>query len=386
MGKLDSLAGLAADIRNDALLQGLECYIVGGAVRDCLMGEEVVDKDWVVVGAHPEQLSERGFIPVGADFPVFLHPHTKEEFALARTERKKGRGYHGFVFYTGQDVRLEDDLARRDLTMNAMAVDARGRLIDPFAGHEDISRRQLRHVGESFVEDPVRLLRLARFLARYPDFEVAAQTRSYARALVENGEVDALVAERVWQEFHKGLLGPAPARMFHFLQQLGALQRICPELVWNEAAEQALRCGVRNALSLEQRFALLLTQSEAVTALSRALRAPRACAEFALVLQRMRAAYQRYCAHEGDDAQRWALMWEVLAQADALRRSERFVALLEALACLVPVNMDQWQQALTAVQSVDARAIAEQFQEDPQQIARQLVAARQQALAALFAA
>lgn len=384
MSESESLAGLAAEIRNDALLEGLQCYIVGGAVRDCLMGQAVVDKDWVVVGATPAQLDERGFIPVGADFPVFLHPHTKEEFALARTERKKGRGYHGFVFYTGQDVRLEDDLARRDLTMNAMAVDAHGQLIDPFGGYGDIQQKLLRHVGESFVEDPVRLLRLARFLARYPEFEVAGQTRVYARALVDNGEVDALVAERVWQEFHKGLLSRAPARMFHFLAQLQALERICPQLVWDEVAEQALACGVERALGLEQRYALLLTQSQEVVGLSRALRASRACTDFAAVLQRMRSAYQAYSAHLRTDPARWAAMWEVLAQADALRRERRFEALLQALACLEQIQPELWLQALSAVQAVDARAIAKQFRDDPQQIARQLVQARQQALMQQF--
>lgn len=383
---LESLSELAADIRQDALLEGLECYVVGGAVRDCLMGHPVVDKDWVVVGATPEQLNERGFIPVGADFPVFLHPHTKEEFALARTERKKGRGYHGFVFYTGQDVRLEDDLARRDLTMNAIALDAQGQLIDPFNGHSDIANKQLRHVGQSFVEDPVRLLRLARFLARYPEFEVATQTRVYARELVDNGEVDALVAERVWQEFHKGLLGPAPARMFHFLAQLGALTRIIPQLVWNAAAEKALNCAVERELALEQRFALLLTQSDEVMTLGRALRAPRACAEFARALQRIESAYRAYQAVlPGSEAQ-WVAMWEVLAQADALRRGDRFAALLQALACIKPVEVGFWLQALKAVQAVDAGAIAQQFKESPQQIAQQLLRARQQALALQFGA
>src|SRR5690625_4168192 len=165
-----SLQDLAADIRTDALLADLDCYIVGGAVRDCLLGQAVKDKDWVVVGATAEQLSALGFLPVGAGFPVFLHPHSKEEFALARTERKKGRGYHGFVFYAGTEVSLEDDLTRRDLTINAMAVGRDGQLIDPFGGQQDIEAQQLRHVGASFVEDPVRLLRLARFWRATPIF------------------------------------------------------------------------------------------------------------------------------------------------------------------------------------------------------------------------
>src|SRR5699024_9829998 len=187
------LEKMAQSIREDALLDGLQCYIVGGAVRDCLLGTTVTDRDWVVVGATPQALAQRGFLPVGIDFPVFLHPHTKEEFALARTERKQGRGYHGFVFYTGTEVRLEDDLARRDLTINAMAVGRDAVLVDPFSGQSDLEQRKLRHVGSAFIEDPVRLLRLARFRARFDDFEVAEQTRAYAIELVKNGEVDALV-------------------------------------------------------------------------------------------------------------------------------------------------------------------------------------------------
>src|SRR5690606_26248936 len=186
----------------DPAIAGLDVYIVGGAVRDALLGgaAQDSDRDWVVVGATPEQMADRGFIPVGGDFPVFLHPRSKEEYALARTERKSGRGYKGFTFYTGTDVTLEDDLRRRDLTINAIAQAPDGRLVDPLGGRADIRDRIFRHVGQAFVEDPVRLLRLARFAARFPDFSIAPETMDLARRLVDEGEVDALVPERVWRE------------------------------------------------------------------------------------------------------------------------------------------------------------------------------------------
>ena len=178
----------------------MKAYVVGGAVRDALLGERVNDHDWVVTGASPQEMLDAGFVPVGRDFPVFLHPRTHEEYALARTERKTGPGYHGFSFHAAPDVTLEEDLARRDLTINAIAQDADGTLIDPYGGRQDIERRVLRHVSPAFVEDPVRILRLARFAARWPDFTVAPETLALMRTMVAAGEVDALVAERVWQE------------------------------------------------------------------------------------------------------------------------------------------------------------------------------------------
>src|SRR5690625_1034641 len=180
---------------NDDVTHGLKVYMVGGAVRDCLLGIGTGDRDWVVVGASPQQMLSRGFEPVGADFPVFLHPHSKEEYALARTERKSGRGYKGFTFYAGTDVTLEDDLARRDLTVNAMAQKPDGTLVDPFGGRNDLKARCLRHVGPAFVEDPVRVLRLARFAARFTDFTVAPETMALCRQMVQDGEVDHLVPE-----------------------------------------------------------------------------------------------------------------------------------------------------------------------------------------------
>ncbi|MDR1349244.1 MAG: multifunctional CCA addition/repair protein [Zoogloeaceae bacterium] len=208
----------------------MHIYAVGGAIRDELMGAPVKDRDYVVVGATPEALLALGFKPVGKDFPVFLHPETQEEYALARTEKKNGRGYHGFSFYAAPDVSLEEDLARRDLTINAMAKGEDGVLIDPFHGRADLEARVLRHVGAAFVEDPVRLLRIARFAARFGDFSLAPETAELMRRMVENGEVDHLTPERVWQEIARGLMEAAPQRMLLILRKCGALVRLMPEV------------------------------------------------------------------------------------------------------------------------------------------------------------
>jgi len=203
-------------------------------VRDALLGLPVQDQDWVVVGATPEQMTAQGYLPVGKDFPVFLHPQTREEYALARTERKTARGYHGFAVQAAPDVTLEQDLARRDLTINAIAqpVVAHGGdgLIDPYGGRRDIEDKVLRHVTDAFREDPVRILRLARFAARLPDFRVAPETMDLMRGMVADGEVDALVAERVWQELARGLMEKTPSRMFEVLRECGALARLLPEV------------------------------------------------------------------------------------------------------------------------------------------------------------
>jgi tRNA nucleotidyltransferase (CCA-adding enzyme) len=208
----------------------VQTYIVGGAVRDELLGRPNADRDYVVVGATPEAMLAQGFRPVGKDFPVFLHPDTHEEYALARTERKTGRGYHGFAFHAAPDVTLDDDLARRDLTINAIAKAADGRLIDPFHGQRDLQARVLRHVGPAFAEDPVRILRIARFAARFSDFSIAPETLELMRGMVAAGEVDHLVAERVWQELAKGLMEDKPSRMFEVLRDCGALARLLPEV------------------------------------------------------------------------------------------------------------------------------------------------------------
>ena len=220
----------------------MQIYMVGGAVRDALLGLPVQDRDWVVVGATPEELVARGFIPVGRDFPVFLHPQTREEYALARTERNTARGYRGFVVHAEPDVTLEQDLARRDLTINSIAAPARQErataifepdfeaLIDPYGGQQDLQRKVLRHVTEAFREDPVRILRLARFAARFPDFSVAPETLALMQDMVVDGEVDALVPERVWQELARGLMEAKPSRLFEVLRKCGALQKLLPEV------------------------------------------------------------------------------------------------------------------------------------------------------------
>ncbi len=230
----------------------MQIYMVGGAVRDALLGLPVKDRDWVAVGATPQQLVDLGYLPVGKDFPVFLHPVTKDEVALARQERKTAPGYHGFAFHAAPDVTLEQDLSRRDLTINSIAVQAvntqdtcqyehvftantpislhREQLIDPYGGLSDLEDKILRHVSPAFAEDPVRILRLARFAARFSDFTVAPETMALMRQMVQNGEVDALVSERVWQEIAKGLMEAKPSRMFEVLRECGALQRLLPEL------------------------------------------------------------------------------------------------------------------------------------------------------------
>jgi tRNA nucleotidyltransferase (CCA-adding enzyme) len=218
----------------------MEVFVVGGAVRDALMGLSVNDRDWVVVGSTPEAMTAQGYVPVGKDFPVFLHPQTREEYALARTERKTARGYKGFAVQAAPDVTLEEDLARRDLTINAMAVPEAlahaapstwtGLIVDPYDGQRDLQAKVLRHVTEAFTEDPVRILRLARFAARFADFSVADETMALMRQMVEGGEVDHLVPERVWQELAKGLMSTKPSRMFEVLRECGALKVLLPEL------------------------------------------------------------------------------------------------------------------------------------------------------------
>lgn len=211
----------------------MKTYLVGGAIRDRLLNQPVAEKDWVVVGATPEAMVEAGYRPVGKDFPVFLHPDTNEEYALARTERKSGRGYHGFQFHAAPDVTLEEDLIRRDLTVNAMAEDPdTGERFDPYGGMADIEARVLRHVSPAFAEDPLRVLRVARFYARFKPlgFTVAPDTLTLMQAMTDNGEVDALVPERVWQETRRALMMPAPDAYFELLRTCGALARLFPEL------------------------------------------------------------------------------------------------------------------------------------------------------------
>lgn len=359
----------------DPLLAGLQVYVVGGAVRDALLGLPAGDKDWVVVGARPEDMAARGFVPVGGDFPVFLNPHSKEEFALARTERKSGRGYKGFTFYTGTDVSLADDLRRRDLTINAMAVDAAGNLHDPLNGLADLQARLFRHVGTAFSEDPVRLLRLARFAARFVQFTVADDTWALARELVEHGEVDELVPERVYLEVAKGLSASQPARMFEVLQEVGALERIMPALTYNEQVGQQVQIARDRQLDLAGCFAVLCHVSETPAQVAEQIRAPsewRDQARLLPVLLSSPALLQPRSQPE------FAL--QVMESLDALRKPDRFQQLIQAAACLKAVPEQDWDTLRQIMASVDAGAVAAQHKAEPGKIREAVRAARLAAL------
>lgn len=365
----------------DPLLNGLDCYVVGGAVRDALLELPAGDRDWVVVGATPEQMSERGFIPVGGDFPVFLHPKTKEEFALARTERKSGRGYQGFTFYTGTDVSLADDLARRDLTINAMAIDVEGQLHDPLNGYADLQAQLLQHINGAFVEDPVRLLRLARFAARFYDFTITPNTMQLAQQLVHNGEVDALVPERVWQELHKGLNTKHPMRMLRVMAESGALARVIPNLLINEAVTQAVQCGVQHSLKTEQLFALLCHQSPEPAEIANHLRAPTPYKDLARLLPLF--IEQNTQATSAED------IAQLLQRCDVLRRPQRFTLLLDTANCVPTLCRNRAMPALTAwpayaaaFTSVDAGAIAKAYasKDESKKISEAIWAARVKAV------
>ena len=377
----------------------MRIYSVGGAVRDELLGLPVQDRDYVVVGASPGQMIERGFKQVGRDFPVFLHPETHEEYALARTERKSGRGYAGFSFDATPDVTLEEDLARRDLTINAIARADDGSLTDPFDGVADLEARVLRHVGPAFVEDPVRLLRIARFAARFTGFSVAPGTVTLMREMVGNGEADHLVAERVWQEIARGLMENKPSRMFAVLRECGALARLLPELDRLFGVPQraefhpeidtgvhvmmALDYAAKQAYALPVRFAVLghdfgkgLTPADVlprhpgheahsvrlVDAVCARLRTPAECRDLAVLVARYHGDIRR-----GPELRATTIV-RLLEHADALRRPQRFTQLLEACACdfhgrlgwedkPIP-DADLFPRALVAVRSVDAAAIA----------------------------
>ncbi len=346
----------------DPLLADLEVYRVGGAVRDELLGLKPSESDYVIVGVSPERLVDRGFRPIGRDFPVFLHPVTRGEFALARTERKSAPGYRGFTFHTGPEVTLEQDLIRRDLTINAIAQDRSGRLIDPSGGRKDLARKILRHVSPAFVEDPVRLLRLARFATRFRDFSIAAETLNLCRALVADGEVDHLVSERVWQEMRRALMCQNPARFFEVLRETGALERILPEVdALFGVPQQAefhpeIDAGVHTLMTLEQaarlggglevRYACLLhdlgkaltpaaelpvhhghefTGLDPVRRVSARLKVPADCRDLALLLCEFHLK-----AHRALELRPSTLV-DLLERLDAFRRPGRFEDFL--LAC-----------------------------------------------------
>jgi len=360
----------------DPLLEGLDVYIVGGAVRDQLLGRDPGDHDWVVVGATPEQLITRGFIPVGADFPVFLHPITKEEFALARTERKTGRGYKGFTFYTGRDVTLLDDLNRRDLTINAMARKPSGDLVDPLGGVEDLNKGVLRHVGPAFEEDPVRILRLARFAARFTDFSIAPATLDLCRRMVALGEVDALVAERVWQEVSRGLMSEQPSRLFAVLEQCHALPVVMPGFVWTPVVGARLDALAQTPLaSLPAMYAVALFETEARESLSVRLRASNDCAQWARLLPLVYQHCERDPTLAAPQAAEQVLA--LIEAADGIRRHERLANLVAVAYRLLEKPADEMQQLLLAANTVKAGEIAQPLQAaGAQAISRAVRAAR----------
>jgi tRNA nucleotidyltransferase (CCA-adding enzyme) len=341
----------------------MKVYTVGGAVRDELLGLPVEDRDYVVVGATPEEMITLGYRPVGKDFPVFLHPETHEEYALARTERKTGRGYHGFQFHAAPDVTLEEDLERRDLTINAMARDEEGRLIDPFNGADDLSAGILRHVSPAFAEDPVRILRAARFAARF-GFDVAPETATLMREMVESGEADALVPERVWQELARGLMEERPSVMLEILNGTGALARVARELAvifedadTARATLDALDSAAGAGEPLQVRFAVLARALEpyAVDALASRLKLPAHVRDLAVL-----AARHANSIADGDALDAEGIV-DVLNSADAWRRPDRFLELMRA--ALMDEGdrvrvMRRFEKARYAGASVDAAEIA----------------------------
>jgi len=389
----------------------MKIFMVGGAVRDALLGLPVQDHDWVVVGATPEALAAQGYLPVGKDFPVFLHPETREEYALARTERKTARGYRGFAVHADPDVTLEQDLARRDLTINAIAAPARGddspgrfepdfaALIDPFGGQKDLQAKVLRHVTGAFREDPVRILRLARFAARFSDFSVAPETLALMRDMVAEGEVDALVPERVWQELARGLMENKPSRMFEVLRESGALDKLLPEVarLWGvpqpPAHHPEVDTGVHLMMVLDMsaqlkaplaaRFACLChdlgkgttpadvlprhighedRSAQLLKGVCERLRVPVDCREIADVVAR-----EHGNVHRSESLGAAALV-RLLERCDAFRKPQRFADILLACECDARGRLGlhdspypqrpRLMQALAAAQAVQTQPLA----------------------------
>jgi tRNA nucleotidyltransferase (CCA-adding enzyme) len=404
------------------LFQALKIYAVGGAVRDELLGLPVQDRDWVVVGATPDEMAARGFKAVGKDFPVFLHPETREEYALARTERKTAPGYKGFVFHADAGITLEEDLARRDLTINAIARTEDGGYVDPYGGRADLAAKVLRHVSSAFVEDPVRVLRVARFAARFHDFTIAAETVALMRQLVAAGEVDHLVPERVWQELARGLMEPKPSRMFELLRECGALRRIIPELdrLWGVPQRADYHPEVDTGihvmmvvdmaavmrLSLPARFAALthdlgkgLTPAdvlprhighekgsvELLTPLCERLRVPADCRDVALLVARYHGDIHKI------DELRPTTVVTLLERCDVFRRPERFTDVVSACEADYRGRLghgqrdypqsQSWRHAMAAARAVDAGTVAAACT-DPAQIPVRIREARVVAVSA----
>jgi tRNA nucleotidyltransferase (CCA-adding enzyme) len=402
----------------------MKVYAVGGCVRDRLLGVPVADRDWVVVGATPQDMIAAGFRPVGKDFPVFLHPSTNEEYALARTERKTAPGYHGFAFRAAPDVTLEEDLGRRDLTINAMAMDDAGVLVDPFGGRADLDAKVLRHVGPAFAEDPVRILRVARFAARFADFRVADETIRLIRSMVEAGEVDALVPERLWQELARGLMEATPSRMFATLRTGGVLARLLPEVdrLWGvpQRADvhpevdtgahlmRVIDAAARLNALLPARWAALLHDLgkgvtpqaewprhagheargvELVRVVNERLRVPNDCREVSILAAREHGHVHRALTLDA------AALVRLLERCDAFRRPALLTLLLDACEAdgrgRSGHEDDPYPQrqrvlaALAAARGVDAGAIAARAGPGGERIAQAVHEARVAAVAAL---
>ncbi|GAA5216932.1 multifunctional CCA addition/repair protein [Corallincola platygyrae] len=402
----------------------MQIYLVGGAVRDRLLKIDVQDKDYVVVGATPEQMLSAGYQAVGADFPVFLHPETKQEYALARTERKSGQGYTGFTCYAAPDVTLEQDLLRRDLTINAMAQSEAGDIIDPYGGQRDLEQKYLRHVSDAFIEDPLRVLRVARFAARYHSlgFRVAEETRDLMRDMVDSGELDYLVPERVWKETERAMMGPSPARYFEVLRDVGALKLLMPYLdaLWGvpnpEKWHPEIDTGIHTMMVLEQaalaemplevRYAAIshdlgkgLTPPEQwpshrghetsgldlVEKMSRSLKVPNACRELALLV----CEFHTHC-HRALELRPKTLL-KVLDAMDVWRKPERFEHFLNACEAdfkgrtgfeqKIYPQADYFRGAFAAAKTVNPGDIARQGLKGPE-IREAVKRERQQAIAA----
>ena len=317
---------------------GIKTYLVGGAVRDELLGLPIKDRDWVVAGATPKDMIKQGFRPIGQDFPVFLHPDTKEEYALARTEKKSGHGYAGFTFYTSPEISVEEDLQRRDLTINAIARDEQGNLVDPYHGQQDLNNKILRHVSSAFREDPLRILRVARFAARLAPlgFEIAPETQQLMREMVEEGEAEWLVAERVWQETSRALNENDPARYFLELSNVGALAVVMPEIAFNnDYADRdsiplmALADAAWQSAETEIRFACAVSSNtsenfENIQNLCKRMKLPRQFKEVAELTARL----QSYWQHDSLPSPEQRL--NILQKADAFRRPERFSLIIKS--------------------------------------------------------
>lgn len=328
----------------------MKIYLVGGAVRDELLGLPVKERDWVIVGATPEELLALGYQPVGKEFPVFLHPETHEEYALARTERKNGKGYKGFVFYTDPTISLEEDLKRRDLSINAIAKDSEGTLIDPYHGQDDLKKKCLRHVSPAFAEDPVRILRVARFAATLPEFTVDPLTNNFMTLMVQNGEVEALTPERVWQEMSRALVAAQPVRFFEVLNNCGALKILFPSLKHHRVT---ITIDYFNG---EQRFAVLLHElsCDEITYFCKHYKVPTGFSDLALLTKQLSTDYQAL------DTKNPRAILSLIKRGDALRRPERFIQVVQVLAHYSSIDhLPLLEKIIPLLKNIDTQVLQE---------------------------